>query len=412
MIDSASSGVRETATTEEAATRVPGGSIPPIEASVDASVGRTEAFDAYVEEIRRRLGSNILFLFPNLEDRIRRRLGVAPKSSKAAALAVFVGVGIRLALVLFATALAGDWAGIPWGRWVVILAFFAIFDATQPSRTPPLDVPPGPKVRQWMEDWTALLPTVVRESDLRELASVARRWVRLRVGVAVGVAVAAILLLTCWLFEPAAMSDLHAGTIVLLAFLLYDLGAGAINPVDWAFIHREAGYDHHLFWPSPVDSPEVQKAMRMSTFFGFATGMWITLYLVLTLVLVSWGSPLVLPLGVGFIVIGYLYAICATLGWRASIQKIVERARSRRLAGLRRRIESFEPRYSDLSPMESEHARGLIDLYNMIRDAATTPTTTHTLVHTAVGLIIPTIMFVIAVFGEVYAERFLDAILP
>jgi hypothetical protein len=32
--------------------------------------------------------------------------------------------------------------------------------------------------------------------------------------------------------------------------------------------------------------------------------------------------------------------------------------------------------------------------------------------HAAVGLIIPTIMFAVAVFGEVYAERILDAILP
>jgi hypothetical protein len=33
-------------------------------------------------------------------------------------------------------------------------------------------------------------------------------------------------------------------------------------------------------------------------------------------------------------------------------------------------------------------------------------------VRTAVGLTIPTIMFLATVFGEVYAERFLDAILP
>ena len=31
--------------------------------------------------------------------------------------------------------------------------------------------------------------------------------------------------------------------------------------------------------------------------------------------------------------------------------------------------------------------------------------------HALVGLIIPTVLFVVAVFGEVYAERILDAIL-
>ena len=34
---------------------------------------------------------------------------------------------------------------------------------------------------------------------------------------------------------------------------------------------------------------------------------------------------------------------------------------------------------------------------------------TRTLIHTAVGLIIPTLMFLVTVLGEVYAERFLDA---
>jgi len=32
--------------------------------------------------------------------------------------------------------------------------------------------------------------------------------------------------------------------------------------------------------------------------------------------------------------------------------------------------------------------------------------------HANLGLIIPTVMFVVAVFGEVYTERILDAILP
>jgi len=129
-------------------------------------------------------------------------------------------------------------------------------------------------------------------------------------------------------------------------------------------------------------------------------------------VLVSWDSPLVLPLAVGFIVLGYLTAISSTLGFRASIQKIVQRARHQRLQGLRHRIEAFEPRYTDLSSQESEQLRDLLALHNTIRDGPNTPTTTHTVMHALVGLIIPTVLFVVAVFGEVYAERILDAILP
>lgn len=384
----------------------------PSEVRPEEPTGHSEAFDACVEDIRKRLGSNTPFLFARLEDFIRRRLGVAPLSAGASALAGLTGFGIRLALALLATALVGEWAGIPWGRWAVILVFYVLYDATQPLRTPPLDVPSGPRIRRMVEDWTALLPTIVRESDLHELANFTRRWNRLPVAATIGVAVATIMLGACWLFAPTAMSELPAGSIVLLAILLYDFGAVAVNPIDWAVMAREARYDHHLFWPSPVDSPEVQKAVRMTNVFGFATGIWMTIYLLVALILVSWDSPLVLPLAVGFVLIGYLTTIGSTLGFRASIQKIVQRARHQRLQGLRHRIETFEPRYTNLSPQESQQLRDLLTLHDKIRDAPTTPTTTHTVMHAAVGLIIPTIMFVVAVFGEVYTERILDAILP
>jgi hypothetical protein len=263
-----------------------------------------------------------------------------------------------------------------------------------------------------VDDWTALLPSIVRESDLRELAAFTRRWVRLPVTSAVGGAVAAVMLASCWTFAPDAFGDLPAGSIVLLALLLYDFGAATTSPIFWAMMARESRYDHHLFWPSPADSPHVQKQMRMVTLMGVSTGMWITFYLVLTVVLVSWESPLVLPLAVAFIAIGYAFTIVSAVGVRTAIQKIVQRARRQRLDGLQNRIDAFGPIYADLSPEESEHVRGLIELHNMIRDAPATPTTTHTLMHAVAGLIVPTITFVIAVFGEVSAERILDAILP
>jgi hypothetical protein len=375
--------------------------------------GRSEAFDACVEDIRKRLDSDNGVL-TRLEDLIRRRLGVAPRTAATAALAGLIGVGTRLVLALFATALVGQWAGIPWGRWAVILAFFGLLDGTTTFLTPPLDVPSGPRVRRIMEDWTALLPTIVRESDLQDLAAFTRRWSRWPVGVVLGVGVATITLLACLLFAPTATSDLPAGSTVLLALLLYEFGAVPVywGNFIWAFIVREAGYDHHLFWPSPVDSPEVQKAMRMMSAQGAGSGLWVTMFLLAAVVLVSWDSPVVLPLAVGFILIGYLTTIGSAVIIRTSLRKIVQRVRDGRLAVLQHRIDAFGPRFADLSPRETERLRGLIDLHNMIRDAPTSPTTTHTLLHAAAGLIIPTIMFVVTVFGEVYAERVLDFLLP
>lgn len=382
------------------------------EEASERQLGHAEAFDAGVEEIRRRYGSDHTFAFARLEDLIRRRLGLAARSAASAAVGALTGVGLRLGLVLVVTALTGEWAGIPWSRWTVIIVFYAVFDATQPWRTQPLDVPPRPRVRQILEDWTPLVPTIARESDLTDLVEFTRRWDRLLAAASAGAAVVTLMLGAGWLFTPDAVSALPAGSLVLLAFLLYDFGALMVfgGLFEWAFMARLARYDHRLFWPSPADSPEIRKAMQMWNV--RALTLWITIVLLLTLVLVPWGSPLLVPLAIGFIVIGYLVTLGAAFGSRGAIRKIVETSRRQRLAVLQNRIDTFESGFADLSPQESDRLQALLSLHNTIRDAPATFTATHTTARAVAGLIVPTIMFIITVFGEVSAERFLDAILP
>jgi hypothetical protein len=400
---------------EAGTTPEPGPLPPPFEPGPEEPVGRGEAFDACVEDLRRWIGSSTGDLLSRLQDVIRWRLGVPPLGPGAAMLAGLTGSGIRLLAALLAAVLFGQWTGIPWGRWGVILGFYLVVEASDTFIAPPRHVLPPPSVRRIVEDWTALLPTIVRESDLRELAEFTHRWYRLPRTVATGVAVAATTLLACALFAPGALSELPAGSIVLLAWLLYDFGTIPVywgNLFNWAMMAREARYDHHLFWPSPADSPEVHKMMRKTTSQAFAAGWWITVFLVMTVVLVSWDSPLVLPLAVGFVAIGYLSTIGLAVSNRASVRKIIERSRQERLAMLRSRIDVFGPRCADLTPQESERLRDLLFLHNEIRDAPSSPTAAGTVLRTAAALTLPTIMFVVTVFGEVSAERILDALLP
>ena len=88
------------------------------------------------DEIRRLYGSNLPFLFPRLEDRLRRWLRVPPQTVRAATVAGAAGVTARLMSAMVATAFAGVWSDVPWGRWAVILVWYAVFDATQSWRTP------------------------------------------------------------------------------------------------------------------------------------------------------------------------------------------------------------------------------------------------------------------------------------
>jgi hypothetical protein len=367
-----------------------------------------------VAEIRLLYGSesDLLSLW---EDAIRRRIGLPAASLGAAALAFTIHAGTRLTAALAVTVFFGDWSAIPWARWAAIVTVFGLIAAVWAYMRPPPDDSSRAELWRIIEDWTALIPAIAQESDLRDLARLTRRWIRPSRSIATGVVVASTMMFVSSVYAPDALRALPIGSSVLLALLLYEFGATVVfwgNLFNRAFMAREARYEHRLFWPSPADSPEVKKIMRKTTSQAFIAGWWITVFLVTSGVLVGWNSPLVLPLALGFVVIGYLTTIGMAVSNRASVHTIIERSRQQRLGVLRQRIDTFESRFLELSPPEAEELQRLLFLHDKIRDAPAAPADSRTFLRTAAALIPPTVMFVITVFGEVSAERLLDAILP
>ena len=112
-----------------------------IDAGLEASPRHSEEFDVVVEDIRTRLASSDTLSYARLEDWLLRRFAIAPLSAGAAVFVALVGVGIRLGLALAATALVGEWTEVPWVRWTVVLAFFALVDVATPLMNRPLDMP-------------------------------------------------------------------------------------------------------------------------------------------------------------------------------------------------------------------------------------------------------------------------------
>lgn len=373
---------------------------------------RSARFEAAVEEICRRYGSDVYYVFRRPENWVRRKLGQPYYSVGASVTMGLTGVVARLGLALIATAVAGDWVRVNWLGWVIVLAFYAFVDSVARLAMPPLDEPARPGFKAMVNDAMALLPTLTHESDAVDLAAFARKWMRLSTAVLSGALVTVTTLGCAWLLMPDALTQIAAGTLVLIALLLFDFGAVTATPTAWVVMSREARYDHDLFWASPADSPEVGRALSTQIGFAWATGLWMTFYMILTIVLVSWRSPLVLPIAAGFTGFGYVTVILTTFGIRGSIRKIVRRARERQLAPLRHRIAAFDPRTVDPATDESARLRGLLDLYTRIRESPVTISASHTVLHTAAGLLVPTVMFLISVSGEVYAERLLNAILP
>lgn len=379
----------------------------PAETRPDRGGVRTAAFDEAVDAAREMFfeGDSLI---PGLGALLRRRVGGPGHERGVAVLQALAGVSIMLGSALAVTLALDQWGIVPWGRWAVVLVLYGGLEAF-------VGWPLSPGMRRKTQDWTALLPTMRWESDVRELTEHTRRLQRLPRRTAGGLAVAAAMLGVSVVLAPGALGQVPAGSVVLLAWLLLEFGSTPIYwgvLVNWAFITREARYDHDLFWASPADSAEVQRAMHKVGEHGLAAGWWITMSVVMAVVLVGWASPLVLPLAVGFVGVGYVAAIGAALGWRGSVRRIVERSRAERLALLRASIDGFESRITDLTPEEAERLGHLLRLHDRIRDAPASPSAAHTLSRTALALVVPTVTFVITVFGEVSAERLLDSLLP
>ncbi len=337
-----------------------------------------------------------------------RHFGLAPKGIAAMVFGLLAGIGVRMAIAVMLTALAGEWTGLPLGRWVAIAAFYALLDIARLQHHAP-----SAHAEQEAREHTALLEKVESETDLRDLARFQRRWYRLPVSAATGAVLAVAILLVCWWVSPGGVAALPAGSIALLALLLFDLGEiTAIAVFDVVFVRMQAACPHRLFWLDPVNTPEVRQQMRLMTGGAVFFGIQATVALVLAIVLVSPSSPVVLPLATGITLTAYAAIVTLGIDGRASIGKIVRRSRDRHLALLQELLEAHEPGDGIPGQSESGEVDRLIALYGFLRDASTSPQWTRSLGQTVVALIVPTLMFVVTVLGEVSAERFLEQILP
>jgi hypothetical protein len=311
-------------------------------------------------------------------------------------------------IAVMVTALWRDWAGIPVGPWVLIAFLLALADIGRLTHHSP-----SAKAEEEMRQATALLDTIENESELRELAHTHRRWWRLPVSMTGAAVLTAGILTGCWSASPEGMRALPAGSIAVLAMLLYDLGEiTVIAVVGSVFGRRQASCDHRLFWLDPANTLEVQQQMRVTVLGTVWFGLQATVALVLAIVLVSPSSSVVLPLAIGITLIGYATILTTMIDERSSIMRIIRRSRDRHLTILQERLAAYEPDSGKPVPPESGDLDRLIVQYNALRDTSTSLRWTRSLGQTVMALLVPTLMFIITVFGEVSAERLLERILP
>lgn len=323
-----------------------------------------------------------------------------------AAVAWVAITGLRLFLPVLVTTATGAWAGAPGWRWLAIAAFVATLDVSTFGHMHDASS---------LEGFEALTATIDRDEDMHELVTFARRGLRPRTIVPGAVLVALAVLVACALVAPGELRAVHVGSLTMLAQILYEFGETVVGSilVFAPIVLKEAHYRHRLSWLSPLDSPPVQQMLHSWGRAILMLGWTTALYFVVAVVLLEPDSiSLLLAPIAGFTLIAIVVTIGGLMGMRSSVRSIVRHTRDDSLQRLQRRIDRFEPRLEELSPVELQQLQGLIATYEAVRDAPTSPTGQQTLGKAIGALAIPAVGFLLAVLAEVYTERLLEQLLP
>jgi hypothetical protein len=341
-----------------------------------------------------------------LGDLVSRGFGASPSGLWAAVLTGTTSATLRIVLPVLAGLAAGDLAGSPIARWGLIGGLLGLLDLMVSLRVRKSD--------RLHTDMLALVGTMVRPDEVRTLAALVRsRW-RLALNMASGAVTGGLALGAFVLVAPSAFAELPAGSKVLLGILAYELGEFAYLYIGFmpAFLAQLARSEHRLFWLNPVQSEPVQRTLHSAGVnLGFV-GLAVTEYIALSIYLVSLDSALLIPVAGIFTVVGYVAVGVCLVTMRQAVRTIATQVRARHLRVLEHRIEAFGERLGSLTPAENDELRHLVETYRVVGEVPTSPSTSETVGHAAKALLIPTLGFLLAVMSEVYAERFLDQLLP
>lgn len=286
-------------------------------------------------------------------------------------------------------------------RWVVVAIVCA------------MTYVPGATVGPTIAEMLTLNRTLVNESDLRRVVAFSRRWHRVRVTVVVAVVYAAVVLLIARLLADTGLGEFPIGSAALLVLILYEAGELANGSITMLGLLRiESKFPHRLYWPSPVDSLALRITLRGLARMDLIRGVIVTVYIVFMMVLLSFDSPLLVPVVIALVAIHYFTIIASVVVTRASVRRIVQQAKEGHTRELKRRITSLAADPYDLTETSYDEFERLNRLHNLIRDAANGPRTARVAGRAVSALIVPTIGLLITVIGEQYTGRFFEKILP
>jgi hypothetical protein len=238
------------------------------------------------------------------------------------------------------------------------------------------------------------------------------QWFNLRIAGSVG-AVTALAVLLSFLYLRFQLGSIviPVGTFIVFAFLSYHIGEIAYNNLLICFeAHNFSKMRHELFRFSPLDTFELQRAIRGYNRFGLMTSLVLTVYIASSALLLPNLAFLTNPIWLGLVLAVYIITILDVVVPRLYIQKIVRDFKKAQLVPLRNRIDFFFDRLDRLNDVEYAEMSRLVSVQEKIQNAPDSCFSFSTIGRIFGTLLLPTFTFILAVAGEVYHTKLIEGL--
>jgi hypothetical protein len=360
---------------------------------------RSEADNARLHELaasytERHAGMESYILSWWLAFALIRKLGLDPRGARGR-LANLAFVAVLLFVVPVAvSAAAGQLETAPLETWALVAAIFGVLGA----------VVYGP-LRAAISDFLALHRLIADVAGLEHLVAWERRWFNLRVSIPVA-AVFATTLLVLLFGRVEGHAPLDAGTMVVAAMLLYEVGEVLFTVIMLGIESRLLDrHDYDLYRLSPIDSIGLQRSIRGSNHLGLLVGLVATTIIVGFLVLLADRAALVGQIALALLALAYLATAFGVLLPRLAIKRIVRAEKERELGPLQQRIDELTGRLADLGEREEKELSRLRETHDLIRRSSESVLPLSSIGQLLSSLIIPTVTVALSHAGREFIKR-------
>jgi len=323
------------------------------------------------------------------------KLGLDPRSP-AGRLANLVLVWLLLFCIPVAIAIAtGDWQDAPLRTWALVAAIFGVLGAV-------IYAP----LRSAIGDFLALHRLMADIRGLERLVAWERRWFNVRISLPVASAFAALMLALLLARVDQSRAPLHAGTIVVAAMLIYEVGEVLFTVIMLGVESRLLDrYDYDLYRLSPIDSVGMQRSIRGSNRLGLLVGLVATTIIVGFLVLLADQAALVGQIALALLGLAYVATAVGVLLPRLAMKRIVRAEKERELSPLQERLDDLAGRLSRLDEREEKELVRLRDTHDLIRRSSESVLPLSSVGQLLSSLIIPTITVALSQAGREFIAR-------